>query len=106
MTTKLILNNAAEEWVQQCSQEQKHQNCVYIAAQGDVLKSDRSHQCATEYRQFLLRHSENLSHFVYVHINICIHTHTHIYILSASLTGFVTYGTETVFQNMLLKGKK
>ena len=43
MTIKLILHNTSEEWFQQCSQEQKHQICVYIAVQGDNFKGDRSH---------------------------------------------------------------
>jgi len=43
MTTKLIVNSTPEEWFQQCSQQHKHQNCVYIAAQGDNFKGDRSH---------------------------------------------------------------
>lgn len=43
MTTTLLVNNTPEEWSQQCCQEQKHQNCVYNAAEGDDFKADRSH---------------------------------------------------------------
>jgi hypothetical protein len=43
VTTKLILNSTPDEWFQQRSQEQEHQTCVHIAAQGDDFRGDRSH---------------------------------------------------------------